>query len=337
MKAEDNKTSIAITGARDGVRYISQQVHSIIRKHEEELQRKKASVKETMKIPKKSEIELMKLMKLDENLCSIFPNVTLKLMPAEKCIQMEGPAGDISKLKLKILQHIAEFHKKCEDVSALLAEVMGSRSVMADLRQKVADYASAVIELHNDQIQVQASSREQVSQAVAIVRKTVCDDVVVVSKGAEEAVRTEAWKRFCDNHHAANNGKVKMRYVAEKSLIQLCCVTDMREQMRSNIKEFLAKNTFYTTEVEMDYGALRLLEAQKHELMELSASHPNAQVSHQYGTRKHPSAQVSHQYGRRKHPNAQVSHQYGTRKHPNAQVSHQYGRRKRVQQCSISV
>jgi hypothetical protein len=57
-------------------------------------------------------------------------------------------------VKLKLMQEISEYKVRSRDVSQQYEEVAGSKNVMDDLTQKLNQYASAVIHIHNGQMQV---------------------------------------------------------------------------------------------------------------------------------------------------------------------------------------
>ena len=243
VKADESKTSISITGPTKGVEYIANEAGKIIKKHEEDHERNKMFTVETMSIGKRGHIELMSLMKMDETLREIYPDVSITLQSEEKSVQLEGPAGDIRKVRLRILQFAAEFQNKSRAVSSLMAAVVGCEAMKADLVQKIAHHATAVIDLRNEQLYVCAPSKELLDRALQIVDKTVCEVNIPVSGEAEDLFGKDGWKWFCDYHDSANKGKVKMRYLRDQATVHLCCTTDMRDEMKTKIKEFLSENT----------------------------------------------------------------------------------------------
>ena len=280
INPDDKKFSIAIAGPKAEVRQVATKVHDITKKLEKELNLRRTSIKEPMRAFKKWQIELFGLKGLEKRLLGMFEDVSIQLNPAEKTILLEGPTSEISIVKIKIYEEIGKFQTKTKEVSSLLAEVAGSKEVMADIKQSVAHPAQAVIEVQGTQIQVHAATKEDALKVLAAADRKVCEEHVSLDTDELEGLQSANFKTFCTNHETANNGKVKMNFVADKQVIRLCCTSNKRDEMLQAIKDFLRKNTFHTAHVEMDYGKLRLLDIhQREELQQLSAKLSDGQVN----------------------------------------------------------
>ena len=279
VSLDDKKVSIAITGSKEEVKQVARKVHEITKKHEKELIRRKTTIKEPMKVSKKWQIELFGLKGFEKKLVELFEGLNIVLNPAEKTILLEGPTSEISKVKIKIFEEIGKFQTKSKEVSSVLADLAGSKAVMEVLKQQVARYVQAVVEVQSSQIQVHAATKDDATKALAVVERTVCEEDIPVDSDAAEGLESENFQRFCSNCETKNNGKVKIKSAADKQAICLFCTADKKEELSRAIKDFLTKNTFYTTNVQMDYGELRLLNIhRKEELQRLATKHPDGEV-----------------------------------------------------------
>ena len=272
VSLDDNKMSIAITGAREEVKQVAAKVHEITKKYENEKIRRRTSIKEPMKAVKKWQIELFGLKGLDKKLTELFEGVSIILNPAEKTILLEAPINEIIKIKIKIFEEISKFQTMSKEVSPLLADFIGSKAVMTVLQQEIARFVQVVVEVQNIQIQIHAATKDDAVKTLAVLDKTVCEENIAVDTDAVEGLQSESFQSFCSIHERQNNGKVKIKFAADKQVIHLCCTSDKKEELSHAVKDFL--NAFHRTKVEMDYGEFD----QTEELQQLRRKHPDGQV-----------------------------------------------------------
>jgi type II secretory pathway component GspD/PulD (secretin) len=74
------------------------QVHEIIRRHDEELERSRTSITESFTI-KPLQCQLLGVLHFVEQMRPLFPHVTIEPKPAEKKVLLQGPASDVTKVR----------------------------------------------------------------------------------------------------------------------------------------------------------------------------------------------------------------------------------------------
>jgi poly [ADP-ribose] polymerase 10/14/15 len=258
---EKNNYEIYVTGHKQASTDVSQQISDIIRKVDEELDRKKQQIHEEKQL-KRHQVLILQFCKFEQDVQKKYKDISLKYDIGKNCVKFEGLSGEVTPAIVEMYEFIGKVVKtEIGPFSKLLQSFLQSQPVYKYVNARMREKEIVgVWEFHKEAeaLTVFSLSDQQAVQAAHLVKESVIESPVNVKEESRPLLTSGEWQSKSNEIEQQGEGLIKI--VTDKSAIIILCTDKFEGLCREYVEDFLESNTIYEETLSLEPGMMRFLQ-----------------------------------------------------------------------------
>lgn len=257
---DQHEIPITVVGKTKVCENLFQEIEYFAKRVLTELEKEREQVKEVTTTLKNIETMMLLADKFPGKIEEQYPDLKVKIKQQKNEIVFEGPHGQVRDAKLKMYELISNFAstttEKLHGLSAGLYSVRKTKEhIVKRLKSK---HLTAVWNVTDGCLVVCSTSGVNHNECVKIVRGSVTEDIIPLTKTSGPVVNTENLQSKIEELHVHYAGKCHIKVSDDSSKVHICATDDVAGEILESIRTFLRLNT--TTEVSCTKNTHRLIE-----------------------------------------------------------------------------
>ncbi|XP_053407776.1 protein mono-ADP-ribosyltransferase PARP14-like isoform X2 [Mercenaria mercenaria] len=263
---EKNDAIVTVVGNKHPVENVARSIYEILLKIAEEAQ----IVKETFNSLKSLETRLLLVSKFPTTVEELIPEVKVKINQEKNEILFEGSRGNVRDAKLKLYEMKSKYvQRSLENISTLSAGLLKVKQTKQYIVNKFKmQQVTGVWEIQGQTLVIISTSEQTIDQCVSIIRASVMEQCVGLTKSSASVMNSEAWLYKVEEWHSQYAGKAHIAVDDFMTKVEICSTDDIANELLDSVKIFLGSNTVLEENIPCNKHLHKLIE--KHHKNEIS-------------------------------------------------------------------
>ncbi|XP_053389478.1 uncharacterized protein LOC128552464 [Mercenaria mercenaria] len=263
---EKNDGIVTVVGNKHPVENVAKSIYEILQKIAEEAQ----IVKETFNSLKSLETRLLLVDKFPAKVEEMFPEVKVKINQEKNEILFEGSRTNVRDAKLKLYEMKSKYaQRSLENISTLSGGLLKVKQTKDYIVKKMKMHqVTGVWEIQGQTLVIFSTSEQTIDQCVSIIRESVIEQCVGLTKSSASVMNSEAWQYKVAEWHSQYAGKAHIAVENCMTKVAICSTDDIANELLDSVKIFLGSNTVLEENITCNKHLHKLIE--KHHKNEIS-------------------------------------------------------------------
>ncbi|KAL8567911.1 hypothetical protein ACOMHN_059033 [Nucella lapillus] len=257
--AED--TTYVVVGMKSMASQLYDQLTAVISAKEEEIERRKQQVTETISKLETSQLSLLRAVDFHGEAGKRHGGLKVDIQK-KKCIVFHGLLKDVKEAQVEMYQVLQTMKtSKITNMTDLQIKLLGNKETKQYFINKFKnDNTSAVWEFSNQgEINVFAFDDQSLVHAIHLMNKSVVEHACQLSPESRELLRHQDWQRLVSEMTKGNPGVVIIAPAHDGLQVFVTSTDDILQHVVEEVEKFFAENTVYSQTVSFSPSRQKLV------------------------------------------------------------------------------
>ncbi|XP_064602045.1 protein mono-ADP-ribosyltransferase PARP14-like [Liolophura sinensis] len=257
----DQSSTIVVVGHRQMVEKCVQDVETLKKGIEGEIERQKKSIKEVKDL-KHFELLYLKIQRLKETV----QTVEIKLCFQQNQIEFVGLPTDIDLAKVTMYELLHSKKSFKLDLSPCICEFMKSGGVKKFLAEKLREKSvKAVWDLQETHVTVFAATDKHLVEGTQLIKTNLTEAEINIKEESSPLLSSQPWHNMVNQLKEMHPGLIQIILKSDNTQVNIVTTSDLMGEAQEVVQGFLKENTIISELCQLDSGTARFVDRYKRE------------------------------------------------------------------------
>ena len=261
LLADREQGVISVVGLKQTVDVVSKDILTCIKEVEDETEKEKQRVRETLTSLKLIETKMLLAQKFPSKMESKYPSLKVKINQNKNEISFDGPAGNILAAKTEMYETKDAYAKAsvgmtgCSSFFSLYETKQAKDYIVKKLKS---NHVTAVWEVKDQTLTVCSTCEENAEKSLELIKNSIVENTISLTAENVDLLGTDNWQTMLEEQKHKYPGKIE--FEAQMRVAYVCSTDDIVNEVLGVVKRFLIKNTIIEDQINFGHNINRLIE-----------------------------------------------------------------------------
>ena len=257
-----DESSIVVAGYAKFGKEMAEEVKCLVKKVEDEFEKKKQTISETLNKIKLIQLRLLLASGFPKDAMKTFPDLTINIKIPKCEISFQGIVGDVKKAQVQMYEMLQKTsHSKISNISEGQLELVDKKNVRDYIVKKMkSKNLVGVWEETKKEVEILAFSDSDAVEVAQMIKKSVIENIHPLDPESIPLLASEEWSKLKMDLSDRHGELLKIITDTTNSQIALTATDNVIADAAEIIGNFFAENTIFEQTVTFPKGIQRFLQ-----------------------------------------------------------------------------